>query len=49
MKTPTGTRLHLVILALVGLLFIYAGLYELVHPGEATMALVVLGFGPHPV
>ena len=46
MKTPTGTRLHLVILALVGLLFIYAGLYKLIYPGQATMALVALDFKP---
>jgi hypothetical protein len=29
---------------LVGLLLLYSGIYKLIHPGEAIMALVVLGF-----
>jgi hypothetical protein len=28
----------------VGLLLLYSGTYKLIHPGEAVMALVVLGF-----
>lgn len=31
---------------LVGLLFIYSGIYKLVHPGQATLALVALDFKP---
>lgn len=30
--------------ALVGLLFIYSGIYKLIYPGQATMALVALDF-----
>jgi hypothetical protein len=29
---------------LVGLLLVYSGIYKLFRPGEATMALIVLGF-----
>ncbi len=30
--------------ALLGLLFLYSGIYKLIYPGQATMALVALDF-----